>query len=198
LKHGALEDVKLRSELLDGMDETTGRLQRLLDELAALHEQVLGTLELNRQVVNLSQWLPALLAPYRESSLQKGLEWELFVQPGIPELRIDPDRIAQAVHNLVLNAIQFTPPGKKVSILAERRENQVAIVVKDQGLGIPAEERDLIWKPFYRGSNKGRFPQGMGLGLGIAREAIEAHDGSIGLDCPETGGCEFTISLPIT
>ncbi len=196
LQSGAVDDIQLRDELLNGMDDTTGRLQRLLDQLAALHGQVLGTLELNRQSVNLEEWLPQLLAPYRQSAESKGLKWSFSIQTDLPILQIDPDRIAQAIQNLVMNAIQFSHPGKGVTIQVEKKNGYVTINIKDEGPGIPIDEQDLIWKPFYRGSNRGRFPQGMGLGLSIARQVVEAHDGSIELTSLEGQGCEFTIKLP--
>jgi signal transduction histidine kinase len=196
LQSGAVDDIQLRDELFNGMDDTTGRLQRLLDQLAALHGQVLGTLELNRQPVSLEEWLPQLLAPYRQSAESKGLKWKLTVQKGLPTLQIDPDRIAQAIQNLVINAIQFSQPGKCVTIQVEMHKENVEIQIKDEGPGIPIDEQELIWKPFYRGSNRGRFPQGMGLGLSIARQVVEAHAGNIELISDVGKGCEFTIVLP--
>ena len=197
LQGGAVDEEKLRTELLAGMDETSSRLQRLLEELAALHDQVLGNLELNRQPVNPSEWLPTLLAPYHQSAELKGLHWDASIPPDLPTLLIDPDRIAQAIQNLVLNAIQFSPSGKSILIQARVEKNSFFISIADQGTGIPKEEQELIWKPFFRGSNRGRFPQGMGLGLSITREAIEAHGGSIHLTSEAGSGSIFTINLPI-
>jgi two-component system, OmpR family, sensor histidine kinase BaeS len=196
LQAGAMEDIQLRNELLDGMDDTTGRLQRLLEQLATLHGQVLGTLELNRQAVNLVEWLPLLLAPYRQSAESKGLIWNYSLENDLPVLQIDPDRIAQAIQNLVINAIQFSQPGKSITIQVEKQQGDLVIHIRDEGPGIPVEEQELIWKPFYRGSNRGRFPQGMGLGLSIARQVVEAHGGSIELNCDDGQGCEFAIKLP--
>ncbi len=195
LRSGAVEEPALRGELLAGMDETTGRLQRLLDELASLHDQVLGTLELQRQAVDLQDWLPLQLAAYRESAEQKGLGWSLEVAPDLTTLQIDPDRMAQAVQNLVLNAIQFSPAGESIQVRAYAQDGEVVISVKDHGPGIPPEEQEQVWKPFFRGSNRGRFPQGMGLGLSIARDVVQAHGGVIELESEVGRGSEFKIIL---
>ncbi len=195
LRHGAIDEPALSNELLTGMDETAGRLQRLLDELASLHDQVLGTLELNRQPVELKDWLPIQLATYREAAEQKGLHWELDIAPNLPPVQIDSDRMAQAVQNLVLNAIQFSPGGERVQISASEADAHVVISVKDHGPGIPQAEQEQVWKPFFRGSNRGRFPQGMGLGLGIARDIVQAHGGVIELESEVGQGSEFKIRL---
>jgi signal transduction histidine kinase len=195
LRGGAVDEPALRGELLAGMDETTGRLQRLLEELASLHDQVLGTLELQRRPVDLKEWLPIQLAAYRESAEQKGLEWELEIDPGLPQVNIDSDRMAQAVQNLALNAIQFSPTGERVKIHAYAQDGTVVISFQDHGPGILQAEQEQVWKPFFRGSNRGRFPQGMGLGLGISRNIVQAHGGEIELVSEVGKGSEFRILL---
>jgi two-component system, OmpR family, sensor histidine kinase BaeS len=195
LQSGAASDQKLQDELLSGMDETTERLQHLLDELAHLHGQVLGTLELSRSTILLNDWLPRVLTSYRETAETKGLNWKLdFLKPGI-ELNCDPERMIQAIENLVVNAIQFTPPGGIISITVDQEDTETTIVIQDDGPGIPLVEQEKIWKPFYRGSNRGRFPQGMGLGLSIARDIVRAHDGEISLESIPGAGSIFTIHL---
>lgn len=108
LKGGATEDMALRQELLVGMEEEVGRLQRLVDSLGRLHDQVLGTLELDRQPIALNAWLSHVLTPWQAAAQAKGLRWELTVPSDLPTLEVNPDRLAQVLGNLLSNAIKYT------------------------------------------------------------------------------------------
>ncbi len=195
---GAAQDPALRQELLLGIDEEIGRLQRLLDDLAHLHDQVLGTLELNCRRVALDEWLPRVLAPWRQAARDKGLTWESVLPPALPTLEIDPDRLAQVLSNLLNNAIKYTPSGGAVSVDVSVTEGLLGIQVGDTGPGIEPDEQTHIFTPFYRGRSAGRFPQGMGLGLSIARDLVIAHNGRLELDSVPGQGSRFTIWLPLS
>jgi two-component system sensor histidine kinase BaeS len=190
------EDAVLRRELLTGMDDEILRLRRLLDDLAGLHDQALGTLKLNPQPIHLSEWLSRLVTPWRESAQAKGLEWRTTIPPDLPTLEIDPDRLAQAVGNLLSNAIKYTPTRGTVSVSAGTKGQEAWIRVSDTGRGIPLEEQESVFTPFYRSRTASRFQQGMGLGLSIARSLIAAHHGRLELDSTPGLGSNFTIWLP--
>jgi two-component system sensor histidine kinase BaeS len=190
------QDTALRQELLLGMDQEISRLQRLLDDLARLHDQVLGTLELDRQPTVLVDWLLHVLLPWRIAAQEKGLKWEAVVPADLPVLKIDPDRLAQAVSNLLSNAIKYTPAGGRVSVDVGVVDSAVSIQVTDTGPGIEPEEQARIFTPFFRGRSAGRFPQGMGLGLTIAYDLVIAHGGRLELDSTPGQGSRFTIQLP--
>jgi two-component system sensor histidine kinase BaeS len=194
---GADQDTALRQELLVSMDGEVGRLQRLLEDLAHLHDQVLGALELDRRLIPLNDWLRSVLAPWREAAQDKGLNWEVTVPTDLPALEFDPDRLAQAVSNLLSNAIKYTPPGGSVAVGAGLEDGAAWIQVSDTGPGIWPEEQAGIFTPFYRGRSAGRFPQGMGLGLTIARDLVVAHGGRLEVDSTPGQGSRFTIWLPL-
>ncbi len=196
LRTGADRDEQLRQELLSGINEELQLLRRLLEDLAHLHDQVLGTLELNRQTINLSEWLPAVLAIRREAALQKGLRWETHVPADLPVIYADPERLAQALGNLLNNAIKYTPYGGTVSVSAGVEGGDVWFRVSDTGPGIAPQDRARIFEPFYRGKTLRRFPQGLGLGLTIAHDLVTAHGGRIDLDSTPGLGSHFTIYLP--
>jgi two-component system sensor histidine kinase BaeS len=190
------EDAALRQELLDGMDAEVDRLGRLLDDLAGLHDQVLGTLELNRQPTALGEWLARTLPPWRESAQSKGLKWAATLPPDLPTVEVDPDRLAQVVGNLLSNAIKYTPVKGTVSVTAGVQGEEVWIRVSDTGPGIQPEERARIFSPFYRSHPGRRFPQGMGLGLSIADSLVAAHGGRLELESTPGLGSRFTVWLP--
>jgi signal transduction histidine kinase len=198
LEAGAGEDAALRLELLAGVKDEVGRLQRLLDDLARLHDQVLGTLELARRPVVLSEWLPTALVPWRAAAYDKDLRWEFALPSELPVLEIDPDRLGQALGNLLSNAIKYTPPGGTVSVGAGTQGEGIWIKVSDTGPGIAAADRTRIFTPFYRGQTGGRFPQGMGLGLTIARDLVTAHGGRLDFETVPGRGSRFTIWVPLT
>ena len=197
LAGGAGKDPQLLQDLTSGMDDQASRLQHLLDDLAHLHDQLLGTLELDFQPIALSEWLPKLLRPWQEAAQTKHLGWQVEIPPDLPVVEIDPDRIASAVENLVTNAIKYTPSGGTITIGSAVEETEVFIRVRDNGSGIGIEEQEKIFEPFYRGNQGKRFKQGMGLGLSIARDIVEAHGGQISLESEPGKGSTFTIRLPL-
>jgi two-component system, OmpR family, sensor histidine kinase BaeS len=196
LLHGADKDPQLSSDLLTGMDDETIRLQHLLDDLAGLHDQILGRMELNLTAVPLNDWLISTLSPWEADARQKGLEWVAGGSPNLPIVFMDPDRMAQALGNILSNAIKFSHPGGKVSITTNYAAGLFSMQVTDSGPGIPAEERDKIFQPFYRGSQGKRIVEGMGLGLSIARDIVVAHGGDIKVDGSPTAGTSFTLEIP--
>jgi two-component system sensor histidine kinase BaeS len=197
LLKGADKDPQLAGDLLSGLDGETARLQRLLNDLAGLHDQVLGKLELNRQRVKLNEWLATTLSPWRAAAGEKGLVWAAEIPTDLPAIVMDPDRMAQAIGNLLSNAIKFTPPGGQVSISVNVAGRQLTIRVVDTGSGIPEGEREKIFQPFYRGAHGRRIVQGMGLGLSIARDVVAAHGGEIVLETGTQGGSCFILRLPV-
>ncbi len=193
LDRGAEQDEVMRRELLDGMKREVKSLRRLVADLGHLHDQVLGTLDLNRRVVDMSVWLSETLAPWREAAQRRHLEWVVDVPADLPSAEVDPDRLAQALGNLLSNAIKYTRLGGIVSVKAGMRDQELWICVEDTGPGIAPDEQDRVFNPFYRGRAAGRFPQGMGLGLAIARDLIVAHEGRLELESTPGKGSRFTI-----
>ena len=198
LLNGADQDVGFRRELLEGMAAETGRLQPLLDNLSELHGRILGTLELNRRPTALGEWLPRTLAPWREAARAKGLQWEAPLPPNLPIVEIDPDRLAQVVGNLVSNAIKYTPTGGNITVTVQADDKAgLSIEVSDTGSGITTEDQIHIFEPFFRSQPGRRFPQGMGLGLTIARDLTLAHGGRLDVDSQPGQGSRFTLRLPL-
>lgn len=194
---GAAKEPQLAHDLLTGMESETARLQRLLEDLAELHEQVLGRLELNRSQIQLNDWLAGILPPWEAAAREKGLDWSVHFQPDLPKIQMDLDRMAQAIGNLVSNAIKFTPSGGRVSIRVKLDDGQLVIQVDDTGPGIPTDEQSKIFQPFYRGAHGRRIVQGMGLGLSIARDIVTAHGGEIEVDSRPGTGSRFTLWIPV-
>jgi signal transduction histidine kinase len=193
---GAGRDQQLLEELAAGMEEEATRLERVVDDLAHLHGQGMGPMELSRQAINLSEWLPRVLRPWEQMARDKNLHWQVQLPATSPPVFADPVRLAQIVGNLVSNAVKYTPPDGSVIIEAGDQDNMSWIRVSDTGPGIPLDEQEKIFVPFYRGSQERRIKQGMGLGLTIARDLVQAHGGRISLESEPGMGSQFTVWLP--
>jgi signal transduction histidine kinase len=197
MQKGAGKDPQLEKDLLNGLDTETVRLQHLLDELAELHEQILGRLELKEESVEISGWLAGVLSPWEAAAHEKGLVWKKDIVAPLPDIFMDADRMAQAVGNLLSNAVKFTPHGGEVEIVVKKQDERFIVEVMDTGPGIPMEERERIFQPFYRGSHGRRIVQGMGLGLSIARDIAIAHGGGIELQEKAGAGSRFVLWIPV-
>ena len=110
---------------------------------------------------------------------------------------IDPNRMSQALANLMDNAVKYTFEGGEVRISFYREEDHIIICVQDNGTGIPPEEVSWIWDRLYRGKQK-RYQNGLGLGLSQAKAIIDAHNGNIQVSSEPDKGSSFTIRLPVS
>lgn len=196
LRGEAGEDAAIRAELLGGIQEQLMSMEPLLDDLSQLHADATGLQRLDRRALGLSGWLEAILPPWREMAQAKNLAWVAEIPGDLPEVEIDPQRMAQVVGNLLSNAIKYTPAGG-VSVSATAGSTEARIAIADTGPGIPQDEQALIFEPFYRGHSAGPMTEGLGVGLSIARSLTEAHGGRLTLDSAPGRGSVFTIHLPI-
>ncbi len=193
---GADQDSQLLFDLTEGIDEEANRMQHVLEELAHLHDEVIGTLELNKEDLLLKEWLPKVLLPWRQAAGEKQINWVEELATDKMYISADPIRMAQVVGNLASNAVKYTPAGGSVFVSTGENEKQVWIRFVDSGPGIANEERQLVFEPFYRGDQGRKIKQGMGLGLSIAQDILHAHGGEIELDSIPGEGSQFTIWLP--
>ncbi|TLN24096.1 HAMP domain-containing histidine kinase, partial [bacterium] len=196
LGSGAAEDPKLLKDLTDGMDAETHRLQHLLEELANLYDKTLGDLELNLQWVSPTEWLPGVVRPWQAAAEEKKLRWEEDFQADMQPIRVDADRVAQIIGNMLSNAVKYTPAGGIIKVNASADDKNFIVRVSDSGVGVQAEEKEKIFQPFYRGDPSRRIKQGMGLGLTIARDLALAHGGKLELEERPGGGSAFLLTLP--
>jgi signal transduction histidine kinase len=179
------------------MDEEAARLQGILNDLAHIHDQVLGSLELQREPVALGEWLGKVLLPWQEAAAAKRLSWQVELPPNLPQVQIDQVRFAQVIGNLASNAVKYTPSGGAVRVDAGQQDGQVWVSFTDSGPGIPVDEQLKIFQPFYQGSYGRGVKQGMGLGLSIAQDLANAHGGRITVSSGLERGSTFTVWLPL-
>ncbi|HEX9079385.1 MAG TPA: ATP-binding protein [Desulfuromonadaceae bacterium] len=110
----------------------------------------------------------------------------------VPLFRLDPEKIRQALINIIRNALEAMPDGGSVTITTQERDNCALVVIADSGPGISADDLPLIFEPFF--TRKGA---GTGLGLSITQRIVDEHHGRISVECPPGQGTRFTIELPL-
>jgi signal transduction histidine kinase len=129
---------------------------------------------------------------------EKSLRLECFVIPGTAIVSGNATSFKEAITNLLLNAIKYTPAGGTISVKVEIQAESVAIEVSDSGIGVPQEEQGRIFEEFYRASNaKQMEPDGDGLSLSLVKRVVEMHGGTIGFTSKLGSGTTFRIVLPL-
>src|SRR5687768_13925279 len=103
--------------------------------------------------------------------------------------------LEHAVGNLLSNAVKYSPPGSPIAFSLSGHGEQIRMEISDQGIGIPVEDQEHLFEPFYRAHNA-RQIEGTGLGLAIVKHNIEKHGGTISCQSVEGTGTTFTIDLP--
>lgn len=176
------------------------RLQRLVNDLQELSRVEAGALhQLKIEPVSVSTLVEAVTSHLGRQFEEKGISLEADVATGIPRVLADQDRILQVLTNLLGNALQYTPPGGKVQVLASRNKGEVVITIADTGIGIQAEHLPHVFDRFYRtDASRARASGGSGIGLTIAQALVKAHHGRIWVESPGEGkGSAFHFTLPV-
>lgn len=172
-----------------------GRLERLAEDLAQLSQMEAGDLSLDVRETNLRKLLEDLCEDFADRSAQKKM---LMTVTGTQaSLVADPMRLQQLFANLIDNALKYGPAGSTVEISVEDQGEQVVVRVTDEGGGVPPQERDRIFRRFYR-VDKSRSQEipGTGLGLAIARHLVRLHRGTIDVETAADQGATFVVTLP--
>lgn len=187
-------DTPTRRHYLGIVDAQARRLAALLEDFLDMQRMEHEGLDLDTEKVDLASLLDEQAQLYRAQSPKHRVEVELEERP-LP-VRGDRNRLAQVVGNLLSNAIKYSPDGGVVGLTAERHGLGVRVTVRDEGLGIPAEQHDRIFTKFFRGDAGATGITGTGLGLAVSREIVEAHGGRIGFDSDAGSGSTFWLELP--
>jgi len=185
--------AEARTALADCVDETD-RVLHLLEVLLDVSAAEAGALTLRRERVDLRVLATRAADLYREVAEQKSIRIELDLAAPA-EMDGDPVRLGQALSNLVDNALKYTPEGGRVTVAAAAEPGAVTVTVSDNGPGVPAAERDEVWRRLYRG-DASRSQRGLGLGLTLVRAVAEAHGGSASVGDAPGGGARFQMRFP--
>ncbi|NVD96594.1 ATP-binding protein [Massilia sp. BJB1822] len=178
------------------LEERIAAMEGDLQELNQLVSELLGMIRMGDQPLKRERFdLAETLRSVADSLPPAAPALDVLVADNVDSYRGDRRLLLRAVCNLMRNAQKYA--ATRVALSAARRLDGVRIVVEDDGPGIPEAEREKIFDPFYRlDRSRDRSTGGFGLGLSIARKAIELHGGDIAVDSSPMGGARFTIRLP--
>ena len=186
-------DDETRGKYLLIISDEARRLESLVSELVDVKRIEEGRLELEVETFDLGTLLEEQVRSFSHRSERHTVELEST--NGVLEVRADRGRIAQVIANLLGNAIKYSPDGGEVEVEAGLRLGKVRVSVRDQGIGIPESARSRIFTKFFRGDAGLGGIGGMGLGLAVSREIVEAHGGRMGFDTTVGHGSVFWFEL---
>lgn len=197
--NGYLGDIEDKQrEVMLTMDRNCDRMLNLIGNLLDISAIESGRLELKFQTVDLHKFFHTYQSMTKSLAEKKQIELKLKIEPDLPNIIVDSDRIMQVLDNLVTNAIKFSYPNTTVTISARKINGNMEISVADQGQGIPDGEISKIFKEFSKTSVRPTAGEkSTGLGLAIAKKIIEAHHGTISVASEVGKGTTFIIDLPI-
>ena len=174
------------------------RLVKVVQDSLEMSRIYGGRVKIKPEPQNIGELFEKIISDMKLLAEEKGHELSLEVAEGVSVVECDGDKITQVLTNLLYNAIKFTPDGGKISVnIQNAGENGYILVeVKDNGIGIPEDEHENIFKQFYEvDSRLNHETGGTGLGLSIAKGVVEAHGGKIWVESTPEVGSTFSFTI---
>jgi len=191
--------IPMSRETFDIIAEETERLNILVEDLHTLSRAEAGELPMNFISISIQDLIDALHLSQYQAMQSKQLNISTEIDPDLPLIKADPDRMIQVLRNLLNNAYHYTPENGRITFTARQKDTDtVRLSINDTGPGVSEDEIERIFNRFYRtDTSRQRDGEGSGLGLAIARSIVDRHSGKIWAEnCPE-GGLSVIIDLPV-
>jgi signal transduction histidine kinase len=185
-----------QSELLHTANEDSDRLADILDDLLDLNRIESGRARLNIQQQNPETLVKSGIEPFISEVREKGISMQVEIPPGLPEVIADAASIKHVFANLLSNAIRFTQHGGTITVKAESELSGIRFSVEDNGEGIAHEHLKRLFDQFYRVPGQDE-KSGIGLGLSIVKEIVNANGGTVGVESTKGKGTVFHFTLPV-
>jgi signal transduction histidine kinase len=190
LLEGVVEDEEARSYSLEVISLEAERLERLVGDVLDLAKLDMHRFALRREEVDMERLVDRAYSAFGEEARRRGIDYRRSITAK-PVLETDGDRVLQVISNLLANAFRWTPDGGHVGLALKQVDGTIRVAVDDSGPGIPQDEQEWIFRPFWS-----RDGQGTGLGLAIASELATALGGEIELRTEAGKGSRFELVLP--
>jgi two-component system sensor histidine kinase KdpD len=195
LQEGGAMDPGTQRELLQGIEQETDRLSRMVANILALSRLEADAWRPQREPMPLAELVGAALDTFTAADNRR---IDVTLEPDLPEVSLDPVQMVQVLRNLVDNALKYSPPGSRVELQARRDGPDAVIEVLDRGRGIPVGDEERVFTRFYRAPDlRETALPGVGIGLAVCRGLVEAHHGRLTAANREGGGAVFRIVLPL-
>ncbi len=194
LQEGVTTDPMTQRELLQGVDQETDRLNRMVGNILALSRLEADAWRPMIEPTPIGELLEAAMSGIPVAGSRR---IDVRVDPGVDELDVDLVQIAQVLHNLLDNALKYSAPDTRVELVVTRQAGEFVLEVVDRGRGFAPQDSERIFEPFYRAPElqESALP-GVGIGLAVCRGLAEAHGGRLTASPREAGGSTFRLSLP--
>jgi two-component system sensor histidine kinase KdpD len=186
-------DKNARKVLVSDIRSAAGRLNRLVENLLDMTRIESGRLSLSMEWCDIHDLVNAVIADLKDDLNRHDVS--VSIAPDLPLVKLDTILVQQALSNILLNAVQYTPAKTKIRFNAYCEAETLVFSIEDDGPGIPKESMDRIFEKFYR--VPGSVSGGTGLGLSIVKGFIEAHGGSVEASGRPAGGVRFLLRLPV-
>ena len=197
---GTADDEVNRQRAVEIIGGEANRMSRLVTELLDLARIESGQIEMLQEPLDLTSLLGSCTEKLAPRARESNIELRLNV-PALPLVIGDKDRLAQVFTNLLDNALKYTPPAGKVTVKAQAKIAQpdtVEVTITDTGIGIPTEDLMHIFERFYQvDKSRAGKNRGVCLRLTIAKQIVEAHNGTINVESVRDLGTKFTVTLPV-
>ncbi|MEH0819816.1 MULTISPECIES: SpoIIE family protein phosphatase [unclassified Micromonospora] len=183
-------------ERLEVVRRNAGRLRKLVNDMLDFARIEAGRLEAERTATDLAALTAGIAESFAHAMRQGGLDYQVDVQPLPRTAHVDRDMWEKVVANLLSNALKYTLTGT-VRLHLHGDDEHVTLSVSDTGVGVPADQQELLFRRFHRvrGSG-GRSHEGTGIGLALVQELVRLHGGDVGVRSVEGEGSTFTVRLP--
>ena len=207
LLDGGKDDPSVAGRFLDIILKQSDRLNLIIEDLLELSKIESGQISLREEPIEVRALVDRTLSTIKPIADRKGHHLVTALDPSLPLIAGDDDRLVQVLTNLLDNAIKYTPGGGTITIrgtpspsphTAEPSLNTIDLIVADTGIGIPEKDRPRIFERFYRVDKaRSRDLGGTGLGLAIVKHLVEGHGGQVWVEANYPQGSRFVVRLPI-
>jgi signal transduction histidine kinase len=198
LELGRVNNEAKKAEYYGIISHESRRLNKTIDNILDFSRIEAGRKTYELVDGDIAEVIEHVLSTHRYQVINSGFDIQTDIQAGLPSVLIDRDAMAQAVSNLLDNAIKYSGKVKQLSITVKTVDSDLSIEIADRGVGIPRAEQAKIFEKFYRvGNGLVHDVKGSGLGLSLVKHIIEAHKGTISVESDVGKGTRFTILLPI-